>query len=48
MGDYTDNKQRVFQGRLLAYIQAGENAGEVKVKFSAPLLKSEELTIVVK
>ncbi len=48
MGDYTDNKQRAYQGRLLAYIQAGENAGEIKVKLSSPLLKSTEISIKVK
>ncbi|MCX6309212.1 MAG: DUF4982 domain-containing protein [Bacteroidia bacterium] len=48
MGDYTDTKQRAFHGKLLAYIQATGEVGEVKVKFSTPLLKSVELTIDVK
>ena len=48
MGDYTDNKQRVFHGKLLAYIQATGEAGVVKVKFTSPLLKGAELTINVK
>ncbi len=39
MGDYTDNKQRVFNGRLMAYVQATGEAGEIKVKFSSPWLK---------
>jgi beta-galactosidase len=47
MGNYTDNKQRAYQGRLLAYIKANENSQEIKVKFLAPLLKSEEMNIVV-
>ena len=48
MGDYTDNKQRVFHGRLIAYIRAGDTAGDVKVKFSANWLKSAETQFEVK
>lgn len=48
MGDYTDNKQRAFQGRLLAYVQVNGNAKDIKVKFSSPLMKSVELTIAQK
>lgn len=44
MGDYTDNRQRVYRGRLLAYIQhAGE--GEVMVHFSSPLLKGTSISL---
>jgi len=39
MGDYTDNVQRVFNGRLLAYIQADGKPGTVRIKFSSPLLQ---------
>jgi beta-galactosidase/beta-glucuronidase len=45
MGDYTNNKQRVYLGRLLAYIQATGEAEEIKVTFSSPWLKSAEVTI---
>lgn len=38
MGDYRDNKQRVYNGRLLAYIQTTGEPGEITVKFSSPLL----------
>lgn len=48
MSDYTDNKQRVFHGRMIAYIRAGEQAGEVKVKFSVNWLKSVETSFQVK
>jgi len=48
MGDYTDNKQRVFHGRLIAYIRAGEQSGEVNVKFSGNWLKSAETKFTVK
>ena len=39
MGDYTDNKQRVYNGRLLAYIRTTGEAGEILVRFTSPLLK---------
>ena len=48
MGDYTDNKQRVFNGRILAYVEAAGEAGEVKVSFTSPWLQSAEHTIAVK
>ena len=48
MGDYTDNKQRVYKGKLLAYIQSNGLVGDFKVKFSSPLLKDIEVTINVK
>lgn len=45
MGDYTDNRQRVYHGRLLAYIQTTGEKGEIRVKFTSPLLKSTEVTL---
>ncbi|GHV09860.1 beta-galactosidase [Bacteroidia bacterium] len=48
MGDYTDNKQRVYHGRLLAYIQATGGDEEIKVTFSSPWLKTVETTIDIK
>lgn len=47
MGDYTDNKQRVYHGRLLAYIQADGESGDILVKFTSPWLKSAQMTIRV-
>ncbi len=47
MSDYTDNKQRVFHGRLVAYIRAGEATGEFTVRFSANWLKPAETKINV-
>lgn len=44
MTDYTDNHQRVHNGRLLAYIQS-TGSGEIRMQFSSPLLKGCELTI---
>ncbi|KAA6315814.1 Beta-galactosidase BoGH2A, partial [termite gut metagenome] len=45
MTDYTDNKQRVFHGCLIAYIQTSGEKGEIKVQFSSPWLKSTETII---
>jgi hypothetical protein len=45
MGNYRDNVQRVYHGRLLAYIQATGQAGEITVKFSAPWLKGVEVKL---
>ncbi len=47
MSDYTDNKHRVFHGRMIAYIQLGETPGEVKLNFSADWLKSAETKLIV-
>ncbi len=48
MSDYTDNKQRVFYGRMIAYIKLGDHANEVAVRFSADWLKSADCTLQVK
>ena len=48
MSDYTDNKHRVFNGRILAYIQSTGEDGEVKIQFTSPWLKSVETSFVVK
>ncbi len=47
MTDYTDNKQRVFHGRLIAYIKANQSAGKFQVKFSGQWLKLAETQITV-
>ncbi|WP_090392665.1 sugar-binding domain-containing protein [Niabella drilacis] len=39
MGDYTDNKQKAYRGRLMAYVKRNSGKGAVKVVFSAPGLK---------
>lgn len=44
MGDHRDNRQRVHNGRLLAYITA-DRAGDINIQLSSPLLKGAELTI---
>ncbi len=48
MSDYTDNKHRAFNGRLLAYIQSDGKEGDVKVRFSSPWLQSTELTLKIR
>ena len=47
MSDYTDNKQRVYHGRLIAYIKAGNTSGEVALKFSSNWLQSVETKISI-
>jgi len=45
MGDYSDNRLRVFHGRMIAYVQANGQAGEVNVRFRAPWLKDGVTTL---
>ena len=47
MGNYRDNKQRAFHGRLLAYIQTNGTSGEATLKFTAPWLKSAEIKLII-
>lgn len=48
MSDYTDNTHRVYHGKILSYIQATGETGQIKVRFTSPWLKSVETTIDVK
>ncbi len=45
MTDYTDNKHRVFHGKIVVYIQAKGEAGKAKIRFSSPWLKAVETEI---
>ncbi len=45
MGDYTDNRQRAYHGRLLAYIQTTGEEGEIHVHLSSPLLQGTEVVL---
>lgn len=45
MGDYTDNRQRVFRGRLTVYVKVGEQPGDISVKLSSPILKGTTLKL---
>lgn len=48
MSDYNDNKQRVYHGRIQAYIKPTKDQGSLKVRFTSPLLKSIETNIEIK
>jgi hypothetical protein len=47
MGNYRDNRQRVFMGRMIAYVEAS-GEGDIQVRFSSPWLKTETVTIQAK
>lgn len=48
MSDYTDSHHRVFHGRMVAYLQSTGQEGDIKIQFSAPWLKSAEITLNIK
>jgi beta-galactosidase len=45
MTSYRDNSHRVYNGKMLAYIQTTEKSGKVEITFSAPWLKSGKVTL---
>jgi hypothetical protein len=45
MTNYRDNVHRVYNGRILAYVQATGEPGDITVKFTAPWLKPVEVKI---
>ncbi|MDR3246733.1 MAG: DUF4982 domain-containing protein [Prevotellaceae bacterium] len=47
MSSYTDNKHRVFHGRIVVYIQATGKPGNVKIYFNADWLKNAETKIMI-
>lgn len=47
MGSYSDNVQRVYHGRLIAYIQSTGTSGKINMRFSAPWLKDKKLILDV-
>lgn len=47
MTDYTDNRHRIYQGRLLAYVQTTGEKGQARVKFTSPLLQGTEIVLSV-
>ncbi|MBP7180496.1 MAG: DUF4982 domain-containing protein, partial [Dysgonomonadaceae bacterium] len=49
MTDYTDNKHRVFYGRIVAFVKLiDKNSDEIKVKCTAPWLQPTEMVIKVR
>ncbi|MDD4116381.1 MAG: DUF4982 domain-containing protein, partial [Massilibacteroides sp.] len=47
MGNYRDNVQPVYNGRLLAYIQTIGKSGEIRITFTSPWLKSADIFFTV-
>lgn len=47
MGNYKDNVQRVYQGRLIAYVQTTGSEGKINVRFTASWLIDAKVTIEV-
>jgi beta-galactosidase len=47
MGNYRDNVQRVYHGRMMAYVQSSGKEGKVNLTFTAPWLKEAKVTIDV-
>ncbi|HHU56755.1 MAG TPA: glycoside hydrolase family 2 protein [Bacteroidales bacterium] len=45
MGDYTNNRLRVFKGRMIVYIEATGEAGEGKVVLSHPWLENAAIQL---
>ena len=49
MGDYTDNKQRVYHGKMIVYVQALGRPGEkIAIRFSSPWRKTATVESLVK
>jgi hypothetical protein len=49
MADYTDNKQRVYHGKMLVYVQALAQPGEtINIRFTSPWLKTATVQCIVK
>lgn len=49
MSDYTDNKHRVYHGRIIAFIKpSGEKVDDIRIRFTSPWLKSAETSIKIK
>ena len=46
MGNWNDEAQRAFRGRLLAYVRTGNNPGRIKVRFTSPYLQGTEVEIL--
>ena len=47
MSNYNDNVHRAYRGRLLAFVQAADDSGEVVIRFSSPLLKGDVVRIKI-
>ncbi|RKE55857.1 sugar-binding domain-containing protein [Sphingobacterium detergens] len=48
MGDYTDNKQRVHQGKMIVYVQSiGKSGDQITIRLSSPWLKAATVSYSV-
>jgi hypothetical protein len=47
MSDYTDNRHRLFLGRMIAYIRANGTEGTANVTFTSPWLKEATVRIEI-
>lgn len=48
MSDYTDNKHRVYHGRMIAFIKSTEgNIEDIQVRFTSPWINSAETSIKI-
>ncbi|MFI3288386.1 MAG: glycoside hydrolase family 2 TIM barrel-domain containing protein [Rikenellaceae bacterium] len=47
MSSYNDNVHRVFYGRIVSYVRSTGSTGDVRVRFTSPLLKGAEVTLAV-
>lgn len=48
MGDYTDNRQRVHQGKMVVYVQSTGKAGDhISIRFTSPWLKAATVNYIV-
>lgn len=46
MGDYTDQKQRVYHGKIVAYIKAmGKSGDRIHVRLQSPLLEGLQVKV---
>ena len=45
MSEHRDHRQRVWRGRLLAYVQATGEAGDIRIRFTSPLLQKTEVVL---
>jgi len=45
--NYKDNRQHVFRGKLLIYLQSTDNQGTVKIKLTSPELEDATIDFVV-
>lgn len=48
MGNYSDNRQRVFQGKMMVYVRSMGEKGKGKVILEAPWLEKAEVGLEVK